>query len=92
MVRKYGDHYSWANAARAKLFASLQSSAVDEISFQSLMRHNRYDTDDVGTQGCKHGRSASNAIAERGVPFYVCLSYIHNCILLISRVCVCVCG
>jgi len=66
LVKEYGDHYSWANTSRAQLFRSLQSTVVDEASFQKVIRHNNYLQDEVGSQGCKHGRSASNAIAERG--------------------------
>jgi hypothetical protein len=67
LVKKYGDLFSWGNTSRAQLFRKLQAGVVDEDSFAKAMRHNDFEHDDVGTQGCKNGgRSASNAISERG--------------------------
>mmetsp|Transcript_39884 Transcript_39884/g.93584 ORF Transcript_39884/g.93584 Transcript_39884/m.93584 type:complete len:429 (+) Transcript_39884:316-1602(+) len=66
MVAKYGPHYSWNETARAVLFRHLIPQVVSEETLQRIMRHNDYEHDVVGTQDCKSGRSASNAIAERG--------------------------
>lgn len=66
MIDKYGDHFSWYNTSRAVLFRAHQAQVVDEASYRALMRWNHFETDAIATQGCKHGRSASNAISERG--------------------------
>ncbi len=62
----FGEHYNYHKTARAQLFKALHGSVVDEASMQRVMRHNNFENDEVGTQGCLAGRSGSNAIAERG--------------------------
>merc|ERR1712146_391015 len=66
MVKKYGDHYSWNNTARAQIFRRLIPGVVDHASYQRAMRYNDFQKDPIGMQGCQHGPSGSNAIAERG--------------------------
>jgi hypothetical protein len=47
------------------LMRELQGSIKDDESVGRFIRYNRFQTDDVGTQGCTIGRSGGNAIAER---------------------------
>lgn len=67
LVAAYGPHFSYNGTARALIFDRLQSSVTDFNSLAAVMRHNAYQSDPEGTQGCAGGaRSASDAIAERG--------------------------
>jgi hypothetical protein len=66
LVRKHGDHYSWSKTARAQLFAGLQGNVKSAEDYARVIRHNDYLNDAIATQSCTNGRSASNAISERG--------------------------
>jgi hypothetical protein len=44
----------------------MQGGVVDTKSYERVIRWNNFHYDDISIQGCKHGRSASNAISERG--------------------------
>jgi len=66
LVKKYGDHYNWTLNARGQIFRRLMPDVIDHDSYRRIMRYNDFENDPVGKQGCKHGPSASNAIAERG--------------------------
>ena len=57
---------SWYNTARAVLFREKEQQVTDYPSFEKLMRWNDFEHDAISTQGCASGRSASNAISERG--------------------------
>lgn len=65
-VAKYGDHFSWSKTARAVIFAHKQGAVHDQLSYRKLIRYNNFEVDEIATQGCSRGRSASNAISERG--------------------------
>lgn len=67
LVAAYGPHFSYNGTARALIFDRLQGSVVDFPSLAAVMRHNAFQSDPEGTQGCAGGaRSGSDAIAERG--------------------------
>lgn len=67
LVAAYGPHFSYNGTARALIFDRLQGSVVDFPSLAAVMRHNSFQRDPEGTQGCAGGaRSGSDAIAERG--------------------------
>jgi len=67
LVRKYGESYSWSEASRARIFARLQNNVTDESSLMKVIRHNEYQTDPEGMEGCENAPgSASNALSERG--------------------------
>jgi len=66
LVAQFGDHYSWSKTARAVLFGELHPSVVDEKSYEKVIRWNNFKHDAISVQGCKEGRSGSNAISERG--------------------------
>jgi hypothetical protein len=95
LVAAYGDHYSFNATSRGVIFAREHASVVDEASLAALMRRNKFESDDVGTQGCTGGyRSASNAIAERGdltSPDATCLDPLVYQNEVRRGVCVCVC-
>lgn len=67
LVEEYGDHFTYANYTRAKIFRALHNTVVDETSYMNLLRYNSFQNDTYGEQGCLSGvRSGSNAISERG--------------------------
>lgn len=67
LVAAYGAHFDFAATARAVIFRRDQGAVADEAALRALMRYNGFGADAVGGQGCPGGgRSASNAIAERG--------------------------
>ena len=50
MVHAYGDHYSWSNTARSRIFERLLPSVVDEPSYKKAIRFNEFGTDSLGRQ------------------------------------------
>ena len=67
LVAEYGEHFSWVNTTRARIFRRDQSRVATEDSLRALIRYNDFEADEFGGQGCATGgRSASNALAERG--------------------------
>jgi hypothetical protein len=67
LVDEYGDHFTYANYTRGKIFRDLHNTVIDETSYMNLMRYNSFQNDVYGTQGClSNVRSGSNSISERG--------------------------
>jgi Phospholipase B len=67
LVDAHGLTFTWDLYSRPSIFRRLQTNVTDEASYVALMRHNNFETDPEGTQGCYNGvRSSVNAISSRG--------------------------